>query len=107
VGGCQGSGITRDQLRRDLPHYSEEDLWRAVIFTRLGTKLNLELTNLNLGVDNGESDAVMEKMESIDEIMKGINSWTDVINYVLELDKEVLDRDPMGVKSELNRILMA
>ena len=48
----------------------------------------------------------MEHLESIDEIMKGINSWTDVINYVLELDKETLDRDPMGVKAELNRILM-
>ena len=29
----------------------------------------------------------------MDEIMKGFNSWTDVIDYVLELDKEVLDRD--------------
>src|SRR2546423_2324897 len=111
IGGTKWAVIkaqefTREQLRRDLPHYSEEELWRAVIFTRLGAKANLEITNLSLGIDSGESDAVMEHLESIDEIMKGINSWTDVINYVLELDKETLDRDPMGVKAELNRILM-
>jgi len=69
--------------------------------------MNLELTNLNLGIDNDESDAIMEKMESIDEIMKEINSWDDVINCVLDMDKESLDRDPMGVKGELNRILMS
>jgi hypothetical protein len=39
--------------------------------------------------------------------MKEINSWDDVINCVLEMDKESLDRDPMGVKGELNRILMS
>ncbi|HMG75878.1 MAG TPA: hypothetical protein VK582_20425 [Pyrinomonadaceae bacterium] len=112
IGGTKWAVIkaqetTRDQLRRDLPHYSEEELWRAVIFTRLGAKMNLELTNLNLGIDNDESDAIMEKMESIDEIMKEINSWDDVINCVLDMDKESLDRDPMGVKGELNRILMS
>lgn len=69
--------------------------------------MNLELTNLNLGIDTDESDAIMEKMESIDEIMKEINSWDDVINCVLDMDKESLDRDPMGVKGELNRILMS
>jgi hypothetical protein len=103
----KGQETTRDQLRCDLPHYSEEELWRAVIFTRLGAKMNLELTNLNLGIDTDESDAIMEKMESIDEIMKEINSWDDVINCVLDMDKESLDRDPMGVKGELNRILMS
>ncbi len=92
IGGTKWAVIkaqefTRDQLRRNLPHYSEDELWRAVILTRLGAKLNLELTNLNLGADSDESDVLMEKMESMDEIMKGINSWTDVINYVLALDK--------------------
>jgi len=44
----------------------------------------------------------MEKMESMDEVMNGINSWNDVVDYVIEMDKESLDRDPMGVKAELN-----
>lgn len=47
----------------------------------------------------------MEKMESMEVIMKNINSWQDVINYVLEIDKESLGHDPMGVKAELNRII--
>lgn len=98
--------LTRDQLRHDLPHYSEKELWSAVIVCRLGAKLNLEVTNLSLGVGGDGSEAVMEKMESMDEIMKGINSWDDVINYVLEMDKDSLSRDPMGVKRELTRILM-
>ena len=111
IGGTKWAVIkaqetTRDQLRRDLPHYSEEELWRAVIFTRLGAKMNLELTNLSLGIDTDKSAAVMEKMESMDEVMNGINSWNGVVDYVIEMDKETLDRDPMGVKAELNRILM-
>jgi len=68
--------------------------------------MTLELTNLSLGIDSDASEAVMEKMESMDEIMKGINSWNDVVDYVIDMDKESLDRDPMGVKGELNRILM-
>lgn len=94
------------QLRRDFPDYSEKELWRAVIVCRLGAKLNLEVTNLSLGIGSDGSQAVMERMESMDEIMKGIDSWDDVINYVLEMDKESLGRDPMGVKAELNRIIM-
>jgi Cu/Ag efflux pump CusA len=96
---------TRDQLRRDLPHYSDEELWRAVIVCRLGAKLNLAATNLSLGIDSDDSEALSEKMESMDEIMKGVTSWDDVINYVLQMDKESFSRDPMGVKAELDRML--
>lgn len=98
--------LTRDQLRRDLPHNSEKELWRAVILTRLGAKLNLEATNLSLGIESNESEAVMKRMESMDDIMKAINCWDDVINYVIEMDKDSLNYDPMGVKGELHRILM-
>lgn len=75
-------------------------------FYKAGAKMNLELTNLSLGIDTDKSDAVMEKMESMDEVMNGIKSWNDVVDYVIEMDKESLDRDPIGVKAELNRILM-
>lgn len=74
--------LTRDQLRHDLPEYSEKELWRAVIVCRLGAKLNLEVTNLSLGVGGDGSEAITEKMESMDAIMEGINSWEDVINNV-------------------------
>jgi hypothetical protein len=97
--------LTRDQIQHDLPHYSDKKLWRAVIVCRLGAKLNLEVTNLGLGVGSDGSEALMEKMESMDAIMDSINSWDDVINYVLEMDKASLSYDPMGVKAELNRIL--
>jgi hypothetical protein len=43
--------------------------------------MNLEITNLSLGIDSKRSEAVMEKMESMDEVMKGINSWNDVVDY--------------------------
>jgi hypothetical protein len=99
--------LSRDQIRHDLPYYSEEELWRAVILTRLGAKLNLAATNLSLGIDSNESEAIIERMESMDEIMKGINCWDDVIKYVIEMDKETLNYDPMGVKGELHRILTA
>lgn len=42
--------LTRDQIQHDLPHYSDKEVWRAVIVCRLGAKLNLEVTNLGLGV---------------------------------------------------------
>ncbi len=42
----------------------------------------------------------------MDEIMRGINFWDDVINYVVEMDKDSLSYDPKGVKGKLNRILM-
>jgi hypothetical protein len=111
IGGTRWAVIkaqefTRDQLRHDFPHYSEQELWRAVIVTRLGAKMNLEMTNLSLGIDSKRSEALMEKMESMDEVMKLINSWNDVVDYVIEMDKESLDHDPMGVKAELDRILM-
>jgi hypothetical protein len=97
--------LTRDQLQHDLPHYSEKELWRAVIVCRLGAKLNLEATNLSFGIESDGSEAVMERMESMDEVMKEINSWDDVVNYILEMDKSSLRHDPMGVKAKLNKIL--
>jgi hypothetical protein len=39
--------LARDQLRRNLPQYSERELGRAVIVTRLGAKLQLEMTKMN------------------------------------------------------------
>lgn len=99
--------LTRNQLRHDFPDYSENQIWRAVIVCRLGAKLNLELTNLSLGVGVDGSEVVKEKMESMDEIMMSINSWADVVNYVLEMEKDWFGRDPMGAKVELDRILMA
>lgn len=98
--------LTLDQLRRDFPNHSDKELWRGVIVCRLGAKLNLEATNLSLGIGSDSSEAVIEKMESMDEIMNDINSWDDVVNYVLEMDKESLSHDPMGVKAELNGMLM-
>lgn len=38
--------------------------------------------------------------------MKDVTSWDDVINYVLQMDKESFSRDPMGVKAELDRMLV-
>jgi hypothetical protein len=52
------------------------------------------------------TEDLLERMDSMDEIMAGINSWDDVINYILEMDKKSFENDPMGVKGELNRILM-
>ncbi|HSP62864.1 MAG TPA: hypothetical protein VLQ90_07785 [Pyrinomonadaceae bacterium] len=99
--------FARDQLRRDLPQYSERELWRAVIVTRLGAKLQLEMTKMNFEIEmDSVTEDLSERMESMDEIMAGINSWDDVVNYVLEMDKESFENDPMGVKGELNRILM-
>lgn len=99
--------LSRDDLRKDLPHYSERELWRAVIVARLGAKIQLETDKMFMGIDDdGSTETWFEKMESMDKVMAGIKSWDDVINYILELDKESFEGDPMGVKEELDRILM-
>lgn len=92
--------ISRDQLRHDLPHYSEAETWRAVILTRMGSKLSI-VQNIR------DQERLERKMEDMDQIMNSIHSWNEVVNYCVEMDKDSLDNDPMGVKREISEIIMS
>src|ERR1044071_8478038 len=94
--------FTRDQWRKDLPLYSERELWRAVIVARLDAKAQLETNKMFMGIDADEvTEALFEKMDSTDGVMAGIDSFDGVINYILEMDKKAFENDPRGVELEL------
>jgi hypothetical protein len=50
-------------------------------------------------------DELLRMMESMDETIKGINSWDDVITFVLSLEQSLLANDPTGIKSDIDKAL--
>ena len=106
VGGTKWATIkaitaSRDQLRHDLPEYSETDLWKAVITIRLSTRLSLASQT------SAEEERLQKRMETLDETVSNMRSWDEVVDHCLELDKSSLQNDPAGIKHQITEIIMS
>ncbi|HCC68280.1 MAG TPA: hypothetical protein DEP99_00100 [Nitrospiraceae bacterium] len=93
---------TLKDFRQKFPQLSEKELWRAVLASRFQVKLafpapgDLPLREL------------MRRMEHMDDIMKNIHTFDDLVSYILEMDKNILSTpfpDYSGIQDEINQIL--
>jgi hypothetical protein len=90
---------TRDYLRRQYPEMTEKDLWMSVIASRIEAILR------NFGPSAPAT--VVQKLESLPEIMAEIHSWDDVLKFIFELNDELGDTlpDPFGLLDQINEML--
>jgi hypothetical protein len=90
---------TLESLRRQFPDAEEEKLWSAVILSRLEIKLK------SPAAWDPPPDELRKQMESVEESMRSIHSWPDVIRYILEMDRAHMAPDTSSPQYIINQLL--
>ena len=93
---------TLEHFRRKFPQLSERQLWRAILASRFQMKLAAPAPG------DLPPEELMERMEHIDDIVKNIHTFDDLVRYILEMDENILATpfsDYSGIQDEINRIL--
>lgn len=88
---------TLQNLKATHPQANERDLWAAVLLSRLEIKMNAPAPW------DPSREELMEKARSIDSIMSGIESWEQLMDYIVTMDAELYINNP--VLAGLNLIL--
>lgn len=88
-----------EKLKDAMPSATEKELWRGVLFSRLEVKLKIPSHH------DLPADIILHKMETMDEIMVNINSFDNLIQYIIEMDKGMLD-DSDPIQIEIDKILL-
>lgn len=94
------------KFRAEQPSWSEQEIWKSVIISRM----NVKLMTVDYPPDYGSSPLSRNEINDIINqaatILKNFKSFDDVVKYLLDIDyKENRFYDPSGVLNELNRIL--
>jgi hypothetical protein len=90
---------TLESLRRQFPDAEEQKLWSAVILARLEIKLK------SPAAWDPPPEELRRKMESIEETMRGIRSWNDVIRHILDMDRAQMSPDTSTPQFQINHLL--
>lgn len=96
-GTIRAQEFTRDQLRTQLPGTPEKGIWQGVLLSRFQT--------IMLHRPEQRND-ILKIMESMDELMGQINTWQDVVDYILWINRNYISTDPSGIPMMIDRILM-
>jgi hypothetical protein len=91
--------VTLDTLRRQFPEADERRLWTAVLIARLEVKLN------SPAPWDPPEEEIRRRMETIVEIVRPMTSWQEVLAYVLEMDRDGINPDPLGPHMQIEKIL--
>jgi len=87
-----------ENLKKNMPNVGDKELWRAVFVTRLGMKAGMQ------GVLDSLPQFTPPNAETIDEIMADINSFEELVDFMLSMEKYNLDdNDP--IQMEIDSIL--
>ena len=76
---------TLKRLKINMPNATDKELWKGVLFTRLEVKLKTPSPY------DPPADIILHKMEAIDNIIAGINSFAELIDYILQMEAKNLD----------------
>jgi hypothetical protein len=90
---------TLESLRRQFPNAEEEKLWSAVILARLEIKLK------SPAAWDPPPEELRKRMDSIEETMRGMHSWDDVMHFVLEMDHAQMLPDASTPQFMINQLL--
>ena len=94
------------KFRAEQPSWSEKEIWKSVIISRM----NVKLMTVDYPPDFGSSplsrNEINNIMDQAGTIVKDYKSFDEVVRYLLDIDyKENRFYDPSGVLDELNRTL--
>lgn len=94
------------KFRAEQPNWSEKEIWKSVIISRM----NVKLMTVDYPPDFGSSplsrDEINNIINQVGTIVKDFKNFDDVVKYILDIDyKENRFYDPSGVLDELNRTL--
>jgi hypothetical protein len=88
-----------ESLRQQFPGADERKLWTAVLLARLEIKMKAPAPW------DPPPEELRSMMESIEDIMRGINSWDDLVNTILDMDRQRIAPDSSSPQSLINDIL--
>ena len=81
---------TLENLKSSMPNATEKELWRAVLVTRFGIKAGMQ------GVLDSLPQFMPPDTENIDKIMANINSFEELTDHIVSMEKEnLMDSDPI------------
>ena len=88
-----------ESMRQQFPEADDRRLWTAVLIARFEMKLGSPAP-----WDPPEED-LRRRMETVTDIVSPMGSWQEVLAYILEMDKEGINLDPMGPHMLIEKIL--
>jgi hypothetical protein len=88
-----------ESIRQHIPDADERKVWTAVLLARLEIKLK------SPAPWDPPPEEIRRRMENIQDIMRNIGSWDDVLRYVLEMDRTGTAPDPASPQFQINQLL--
>lgn len=95
----RGQEAALESLRQQIPDADERKLWSAVVLARLEIKLKSPTPW------DPPPEEIRRRMDNIQEIMRGMNSWGEVLRYILEMDRNGTATDPASPQYQINTLL--
>ncbi len=82
-----------------MPNATDKELWRGVLFSRYEVKLKCPSPL------DPPADVILQKMQNLDKIMSDINSFQELIDYILSFEKpHLMDSDP--IQRQIDEVLL-
>jgi hypothetical protein len=89
----------RECLQEQIPDAEERKIWSAIILARLEVKL------MSPAPWDPPAEEIRRRMDNIQELLRGIESWDDVLRYILEMDRPGTAADPASPQFQINTLL--
>jgi len=87
----------RDQYRLQLHGVTERDIWQGVLLSRFQALMQCRPEQIK---------DLLTMIDSMDELMTQFNTWQDVVDFVLWINRDYISTDPSGIPIMIDRILM-
>lgn len=88
-----------ETMHRQYPEADDRRLWTAVLIARLEIKLG------SPAPWDPPEEELRHRIEAIADIVRPMSSWQEVLAYILEMDKEGINPDPIGPHMQIEKIL--
>ncbi len=88
-----------ESLRQQIPDADERKLWTAVLLSRLEIKLK------SPAPWDPPPDEIRRRMDNIQDVMRSVNSWEEVLHYILSMDRAGTASDPASPQYQINQLL--
>jgi len=95
-----------EQAKQQFPNSTEREIWEMVFISRINVKfLTIDMPS-DIGSTPLTGDEILDIVNNKDEIINNFNSFSDLVDYLVELDKkENRFFDPSGLTIDIDRIL--
>ncbi len=89
---------TLENLKKNMPNATDKELWKGVLFSRLEMKLKCPTPC------DPEPDYILHKMETINKTIAAINSFKELIDYIISFEEKNLD-DSDPIQAQIDEML--